>query len=71
LRGLDLNQGPLGYERPEISVSIGKQGTSGNPEILLGTAGTAYWGLNRDSVFDVPNGVVWCLFEFRIDQNAP
>jgi len=35
---------PVGYERPEISVSIGQQGTSGNPEIPLGTAGTAYWG---------------------------
>ena len=44
LRGLDLNQRPLGYERPKISVSIGQQGTSGNPEIPLGTAGTAYWG---------------------------
>jgi hypothetical protein len=44
LRGLDLNQRPLGYERPEISVSIGQQGTSGNPEIPLGTARTAYWG---------------------------
>jgi hypothetical protein len=41
LRGLDLNQRPLGYERPKISVSIGQQGTSGNPEIPLGTAGTA------------------------------
>ena len=41
LRGLDLNQRPLGYERPGISVSIGQQGTSGNPEIPLGTAGTA------------------------------
>jgi hypothetical protein len=41
LRGVDLNHRPLGYERPEISVSIGQQGTSGHPEIPLGTAGTA------------------------------
>jgi hypothetical protein len=44
LRGLDLNQRPLGYERPEISVSIGQQGTSGNPEIPLGTAGNRVLG---------------------------
>jgi hypothetical protein len=44
LRGLDLNQRPLGYERPEISVSIGQQGTSGNPEIPPGTAGNRALG---------------------------
>jgi hypothetical protein len=44
LRGLDLNQRPLGYERPEISVSIGQQGTSGNPEKPLGTAGNRVLG---------------------------
>ena len=48
LRGVDLNHRPLGYERPKISVSIGQQGTSGNPETPLGTAGTAYWGPNGD-----------------------
>jgi transposase len=31
-------------ERPEISVSIGQQGTSGNPEIPLGTAGNRVLG---------------------------
>jgi hypothetical protein len=31
LRGLDLNQRPLGYERRKPSVSIRKQGTGGNP----------------------------------------
>ena len=41
---LNTSFGRMGYERPEISVSIGQQGTSGNPEIPLGTAGTAYWG---------------------------
>jgi hypothetical protein len=48
LRGLDLNQRPLGYERPEISASIGQQGTSGYPETPLGTTGNAYRGLYGD-----------------------
>ena len=44
LRGLDLNQRPLGYEGRKPSVSIRKQGTGGNPVTPLGTAGNAYWG---------------------------
>ncbi len=32
MRGLDLNQRPLGYERLKLPVSIRKQGSSGNPE---------------------------------------
>jgi hypothetical protein len=54
LRGKDLNLRPLGYERPEISVSIGQQGTSGNPEIPLGAAGTAYWGPYGDLFGGLP-----------------
>ena len=76
LRGLDLNQRPLGYERPEISVSIGQQGTSGNPEIPLGTAGTAHWGPYGDAFGHCPtmcptispNGVVLVSVEFTFDQ---
>ena len=76
LRGQDLNLRPLGYERPEISVSIGQQGTSGNPEIPLGMAGTAYWGLCGDSFgyrptmcpTISPNGVVLVSVEFTFDQ---
>ena len=57
LRGLDLNQRPLGYERPEISVSIGQQGTSGNPEIPLGTAGNRVLGTIWGPIFGSPNDV--------------
>jgi len=66
----------LELTRPEISVSIGQQGTSGNPEIPLGTAGTANWGPYRDSFGHCPtmcptispNDVVLVWVEFTFDQ---
>jgi hypothetical protein len=43
LRGLDLNQRPLGYERPGAQVSNRLYGTYGDPEVRKSTLWTPYW----------------------------
>jgi hypothetical protein len=75
LRGLDLNQRPLGYERLKLPVSRRKQGTSGNPEPpwerletpigdLMGTE----IALRNDLPNDLPNDQVLRSMKFAFDQ---